>query len=220
MTDRPRVHAINPSLLLPQQEDRHNDDSAGDRHACESNRHDLHLRGAGLSTPSDCPTSPYREGPNAAATSRCRTARIELVRTRGAVWSGRYPPPVARITWGWSRGHTPIDLRRKLLPAVNFRRIYAPGTRQNHQGRPGVYRFYLAHTWSTTLLEDGYYRLFPFTIACVGVGRTGAGRSSRWHAVALRRRAAPPHLGGAARLSGHGSTSVSREHRRSSDPYA
>ncbi len=34
-----------------------------------------------------------------------------------------------------------------------------PAPAQNHQGRPGLYRFYLAHTWSTTLLEDGYYRL-------------------------------------------------------------
>ena len=65
-------------------------------------------------------------------------------------------------------------------PRRTFRRIYAPGTRQNREGRPGLYRFYLAHTWSTTLLEDGRYRLeveafdlrgnkggleLPFTIA-------------------------------------------------------
>ena len=30
---------------------------------------------------------------------------------------------------------------------------------QNHAGKPGVYRFYLAHTWSTQLLPDGAYVL-------------------------------------------------------------
>ena len=38
----------------------------------------------------------------------------------------------------------------QLLPQEDFRRIYAPGTRQNRAGKPGLYRFYLAHTWSTT----------------------------------------------------------------------
>src|SRR5262249_12827305 len=40
-----------------------------------------------------------------------------------------------------------------------FSRIYAPGTRQNHAGEPGLYRFYLAHTWTTATLPDGNYRL-------------------------------------------------------------
>jgi hypothetical protein len=85
----------------------------------------------------------------------------------------RVPPPwdglpltPARLRWRVRQGertvrawHTPIELRKKLLPADQFRRIYAPGTRQNRQGRPGLYRFYLAHTWSTSLLEDGHYRL-------------------------------------------------------------
>ena len=38
-------------------------------------------------------------------------------------------------------------------------RIYAPGTRQNRSANPGLYRFNLAHSWSTTLLDDGPYRL-------------------------------------------------------------
>ena len=37
--------------------------------------------------------------------------------------------------------------------------IYAPGTRQNRPNKPGVYRFYLAHTWSTRTLPDGHYHL-------------------------------------------------------------
>ena len=76
--------------------------------------------------------------------------------------------------------HTPIDFSRELLPQEAFGRIYAPGTRQNRAGKPGLYRFYLAHRWSTTLLDDGRYHLeveaidlrgnkgrlhLPFTIA-------------------------------------------------------
>lgn len=76
------------------------------------------------------------------------------------------PVTPARIRWRVRRGgrsvrpwQMPIDLGRELLPKEAFRRIYAPGTRQNRVGRPGLYRFYLAHTWSTTVLEDGFYRV-------------------------------------------------------------
>ena len=103
-----------------------------------------------------------------------------------APWD-RLPVTPARVRWRVRHGdrtvrpwHTPIDLGRQLLPREAFRRIYAPGTRQNRAGKPGLYRFYLAHTWSTTLLADGPYRLeveatdlrgnkgrlhLPFTIA-------------------------------------------------------
>ena len=78
------------------------------------------------------------------------------------------------------RWQAPIDFRNRLLPAGLFSTVYAPGTRQNRAGKPGLYRFYLAHTWSTTLLTDGPYRIeveatdlrgntgrlhLPFTIA-------------------------------------------------------
>ena len=73
-------------------------------------------------------------------------------------WDG-LPVTPARLRWRVRRGErtvrpwqTPIDLSKKLLPPEDFRRIYAPGTRQNRQGKPGLYRFFLAHTWSTTLL--------------------------------------------------------------------
>jgi len=76
------------------------------------------------------------------------------------------PVTPARIRWRVRRGertvrpwHTPIDFRGTLLPRDAYRRIYAPGTRQNRSERPGLYRFHLAHTWSTTLLVDGRYRL-------------------------------------------------------------
>jgi hypothetical protein len=85
----------------------------------------------------------------------------------------KVPPPwdnlpvtPARIRWRIRRGghtarpwHTPIELGKTLLPRTAFRRIYAPGTRQNRQAKPGLYRFYLAHRWSTTLLPDGHYHL-------------------------------------------------------------
>ena len=101
-------------------------------------------------------------------------------------WGG-LPVTPARVRWRVRRDgrtmrpwHTPIDFSKQLLPREAFRRIYAPGTRQNRAGKPGLYRFYLAHTWSTTLLDDGPYRLeveaidlrgnkgrlhLPFTIA-------------------------------------------------------
>jgi peptidase M23-like protein len=55
--------------------------------------------------------------------------------------------------------HTPVDFTHTLLPRSAFARIYAPRTRQNHAGEPGLYRFYLAHTWSTRTLPDGSYEL-------------------------------------------------------------
>ena len=76
------------------------------------------------------------------------------------------PVTPARLRWRVRHGggtvrpwHTPVELGKTLLPKEAFRRVYAPGTRQNRAGRPGLYRFYLAHTWSTTLLEDGVYQL-------------------------------------------------------------
>ena len=61
-----------------------------------------------------------------------------------------------RVVRPW---HTPIDFGKMLLPAERFDAIYAPGTRQNRAGKPGRYRFYLAHTWSTKVLPDGPYRI-------------------------------------------------------------
>jgi Peptidase family M23 len=76
------------------------------------------------------------------------------------------PVTPARLRWRVLRGsdtirawHTPIDFRTALLPQSAFDRIYAPGTRQNHSGTPGLYRFYLAHRWSTTVIPDGSYKL-------------------------------------------------------------
>lgn len=82
-----------------------------------------------------------------------------------APWDG-LPVTPARLRWRVLRGtavvrawHTPVDFTGTLLPQSDFARIYAPGTRQNHAGAPGLYRFYLAHTWSTDTLPDGEYSL-------------------------------------------------------------
>ena len=82
-----------------------------------------------------------------------------------APWHG-LPVTPARVRWRVRRGgltvrpwHTPIDLATSLLPKEDFRRVYAPGTRQNRPDKPGLYRFCVAHTWSTTLFPDGNYHL-------------------------------------------------------------
>lgn len=82
-----------------------------------------------------------------------------------APWNG-LPVTPARIRWRVRRGgrsvrawHTPVDFTNGLLPQSRYPAVYAPGTRQNRAGAPGLYRFYLAHTWSTALLPDGAYRL-------------------------------------------------------------
>jgi hypothetical protein len=89
-------------------------------------------------------------------------------------WHG-LPVTPARLRWRVLRGsetvrawHTPVDFRDALMPQAAYSRIYAPGTRQNHADAPGLYRFYLAHTWSTTLLPDGSYKLQAQAIDLAG----------------------------------------------------
>ena len=82
-----------------------------------------------------------------------------------APWNG-LPVTPARLRWRVLRAgttvrawHTPVDFTKGLLPQDRYAGIYAPGTRQNHAGQPGLYRFYLAHTWSTQVLRNGAYAL-------------------------------------------------------------
>jgi len=82
-----------------------------------------------------------------------------------APWDGGCVTP-ARIRWRVRRGgqtvrpwRTPVDFTKAMLPRDDFHRIYAPRTRQNRPGKPGLYRFFLAHTWSTTVLPDGGYTI-------------------------------------------------------------
>jgi len=80
-------------------------------------------------------------------------------------WHG-LPVTPARLRWRVLRNervvrrwHTPVDFTRTMIPKERFRSVYAPGTRQNRAGSAGLYRFYLAHTWSTELLPNGRYRI-------------------------------------------------------------
>ena len=86
-------------------------------------------------------------------------------------------PARRRVVRRW---HTPVDFRKSLIERELFPAVYAPGTRQNKPGKPGLYRFYIARGWTTSLLRNGLYRLqveasdqtgnkataaLPFTIA-------------------------------------------------------
>ena len=113
-----------------------------------------------------------------------------------APWDG-LPVTPARVRWRVRRGgrtvrpwHTPIDFSRQLLPKEEFRRIYAPGTRQNRAGKPGLYRFFLAHTWSTSLLDDGPYRL---EVEATDLYGSNGGRRPRFHGRQQRVTATPAH---------------------------
>jgi hypothetical protein len=82
-----------------------------------------------------------------------------------APWNG-LPVTPARLRWRVLRNgrvvrkwHTPVDFTKGLLPQDRYHGIYAPGTTQNHAGEPAVYRFFLAHTWTTSTLPDGTYAL-------------------------------------------------------------
>ena len=83
-----------------------------------------------------------------------------------APWHG-LPVTPARIRWRVRRGgltvrpwHTPIDFsRRRCCRAGLSTHLRARHPAEPSPGKPGLYRFYLAHTWSTTVLPDGAYRL-------------------------------------------------------------
>jgi Peptidase family M23 len=51
---------------------------------------------------------------------------------------------------------TAVDFRWAKLPASRFAAVYAPGTRQNHIGEPGRYRFWLERAWRPA---DGSYTI-------------------------------------------------------------
>jgi hypothetical protein len=112
-----------------------------------------------------------REG--AAVPASAVSGAVDVIAEAHDVPPVEVPPPwndlpvtPARIRWRVvhqsgvvRRWHTPVDFTKSLMPQSAFSRIYAPGTQQNHAGEPGLYRFYLAHTWTTTTLPDGSYRL-------------------------------------------------------------
>ena len=140
-------------------------------------------------------------------------------------WRG-LPVTPARLRWRVRRGtqtvrpwHTPIDFGGRCSRRTEFRWIYAPGTRQNRAGKPGLFRFYLAHTWSTSLLPDGPYHLeveasdlygnkgglhLPFTLAnnvCRGIEARPARtpHDDAWIRTADAQRVSRPCVSGEAR---------------------
>jgi hypothetical protein len=54
---------------------------------------------------------------------------------------------------------TALDFRSYLAPSDRFADFYAPWTRLNRPGRPGLLAFYLERGWDTRATPDGRYRL-------------------------------------------------------------
>jgi Peptidase family M23 len=80
-------------------------------------------------------------------------------------WSG-LPVTPALVRWRLVQDAREVvpwrvaaDFRSTLPPRSRFAEVYAPGTRQNHAGAPGLYRFWLARGWDTRRHRDGSYRL-------------------------------------------------------------
>ncbi len=76
-------------------------------------------------------------------------------------WSHSRVTP-ALIRWrliGVTRWKTAVDFRNYLLPEWLYPTVYAPGTWQNREDRPGRYRFYLISGLDTRLLRNRHYRL-------------------------------------------------------------
>jgi hypothetical protein len=58
-----------------------------------------------------------------------------------------------RSSGGW---RTAVDFRGHMLDRKLFHSVYAPPTAQNHQGKAGLYCFFLSHEWKPA---DGAYRI-------------------------------------------------------------
>ena len=95
------------------------------------------------------------------------TTGIELnvFDTAAGIKPAPWPVTPALIQWRIVRGHRPVTAWRTVISSSStatketFDTVFAAGTRQNHPGRPGTYRFYLAKNWASTSLPDGSYTL-------------------------------------------------------------
>jgi len=58
-----------------------------------------------------------------------------------------------------ARWHTALDFRSFLVPKETFASIYAPWTTLNRPSQPAHLVYYLAHSWDTTRMTNGRYRL-------------------------------------------------------------
>jgi hypothetical protein len=58
-----------------------------------------------------------------------------------------------------SEWRTAVDFRNYVPPNNFYPEIYAPHTRQNRAGKPGVYHYYLARSWNISTLAPGAYTI-------------------------------------------------------------
>jgi murein DD-endopeptidase MepM/ murein hydrolase activator NlpD len=91
---------------------------------------------------------------------------VDCFDTAAGVEPAPWPVAAAVIRWRLVTGadqagvwHTAVDFRSAVLPSSRFALVYAPGTRPNRRGRPGRFRFYLAHGWRSTGVANGAHVL-------------------------------------------------------------
>ncbi|HEY1365672.1 MAG TPA: M23 family metallopeptidase [Gaiellaceae bacterium] len=107
-------------------------------------------------------------------------------------WAGE-PVTPALLRWrladarGAGAWHVAIDSRLASPPASEYDAVYAPGTRQNHEGRPGRYRFWLSRAIEPSALARSPRLEIEASDVSGNVGRASA-ELARFSSVA----AAPP----------------------------
>jgi hypothetical protein len=85
--------------------------------------------------------------------------------TAAGITPAPWPVTPAVIRWRILRANRAITAWRTVMSSSSildnetFESVYAAGTRQNHPGHPGTYRFYLAKKWASTSLPDGSYTI-------------------------------------------------------------
>jgi hypothetical protein len=78
-----------------------------------------------------------------------------LPRVPGA-WGGLpVTPALIRVEVGGGPWQTAVDLRNEMLPRSDYSKVYTPATRQNHEGEPGTYSFYLVRGLAGRLGPQG-----------------------------------------------------------------
>src|SRR5947209_13497094 len=98
-----------------------------------------------------------------ADTAAPTVAQVAFVPERGggiAIVANAYDMPAPRVPGAWADEpvtpvllrwrvrpgagwRTAVDFREQMLDAHDYSGVYAPGTRQNHMGLPGLYCFYV-----------------------------------------------------------------------------
>jgi hypothetical protein len=124
------------------------------------------LRPGGLG-PYEDPIAPVVSGIVVSSTSvghlqvLARAHDVTWPRVRG-VWQDE-PVTPALIRWRVAAAGEPlgawqtaVDFSAQMLDRRFFNTVYAPGSSQNHEDRPGSYAFYVAHDWQPA---DGTYRI-------------------------------------------------------------